>query len=708
MVDVVSNATLDGVTAFSILGQGFAWGGGFIPTIDVFWSDVPPVAHVNLTLQGNNWTVANMVLGGIAMDLHINDTAGGTGRQIRQLTLSDGPNDVTIIDTQVRAIISNSLLPAFLTMGTQFTRNINMDNGNTTLNAGSGGIGNVRLGNGDDVVNSGIGGIERLNLGDGTNTLIGGTGFLGSVLGGNGNETITLIGGADSISLGQGNATVTTGGGFVGSITGYNNTGDINNVTIGTGGVRSIGFSNARDTVTISANGFFEQISLGSDNDKLILQNGASGNQAILGDGNNTVTITNGHIDAVTTYQGNDSFTIGAGRIQTLAMGDGTNRLTLGSGNIQTVLAYQGNDTVKIGAGGSIDVLSLGDGNNSTTLANNAQVNTLLGNQGDDTIVLNGNSRILTIKVDQGNNSLTTGSGNVESYYSFGGNNTLNLGTGGAQQITLSGDGGVHSVTSAGYINSLSVTGLSSSTVILNGGAGAVQLGDGDDRVTTGTNYVQLINTGDGNNVVTLGTGGAGFIRTGNGDDLVKLNTLNPAFGVVLQGGGGINTADFSQFASGVLVSLNRFDYQSVGDLTGADNPALGYFSFVQYQNLAGTAFADTLEGGTNNNTLTGALGNDVLRGLDGDDLLIGGRGLDTLTGGLGIDTFEFSSGGGKDRVTDFTLGTDLIHFTNSLVIGDITFAKQGTGVLLTVGTAQVLVDNVTLAQMNDPLNFLF
>ena len=34
--------------------------------------------------------------------------------------------------------------------------------------------------------------------------------------------------------------------------------------------------------------------------------------------------------------------------------------------------------------------------------------------------------------------------------------------------------------------------------------------------------------------------------------------------------------------------------------------------------------------------------------------------------------------------------------------------AKQGTGVLLTVGNAQVVVDNVTVAQMSDPANFLF
>ena len=99
-----------------------------------------------------------------------------------------------------------------------------------------------------------------------------------------------------------------------------------------------------------------------------------------------------------------------------------------------------------------------------------------------------------------------------------------------------------------------------------------------------------------------------------------------------------------------------------------------------------------TLTGNSVANMVTGANGNDTLSGLAGADLLIGGRGNDSLTGGAGADTFEFSANGGRDRVADFAAGVDLIHFTNAASLASISFVKFGTGVLLTVGTAEVVV----------------
>ncbi|MGE9009801.1 hypothetical protein ACO2JO_14540 [Leptospira interrogans] len=60
--------------------------------------------------------------------------------------------------------------------------------------------------------------------------------------------------------------------------------------------------------------------------------------------------------------------------------------------------------------------------------------------------------------------------------------------------------------------------------------------------------------------------------------------------------------------------------------------------------NLVGSAFADVLTGGGNANVLTGGLG------------------ADKLTGGGGLDTFVFNNvAEGKDTITDFEIGTDLI-----------------------------------------------
>lgn len=191
-------------------------------------------------------------------------------------------------------------------------------------------------------------------------------------------------------------------------------------------------------------------------------------------------------------------------------------------------------------------------------------------------------------------------------------------------------------------------------------------------------------------------------------------------------------------------VSLNCFDCQSIGDLTGTDSPVLGYFSFVQFQNLSGSAQADKLEGGTGNNPLSGALGNDLLSGLDGDDLLNGADGADTLTGGAKVDTllggtgvdqltdglggevlrgqaggdrltggtgadrFEFNPNEEADRITEFACASDLIDFAGTQMPGDISFATVGRVERPTVGTTSVLVDNVTIVQTQDPANSQF
>ena len=108
------------------------------------------------------------------------------------------------------------------------------------------------------------------------------------------------------------------------------------------------------------------------------------------------------------------------------------------------------------------------------------------------------------------------------------------------------------------------------------------------------------------------------------------------------------------------------------------------------------------------NNALTGALGNDSLSGLDGDDRLIGGKGNDTVTGGLGLDTFIFKAGDGNDRVTDFTLGEDHLSIAGTNKLGDITFAKAGLNVDVSVGPLHILVENMTVADLRDASNFLF
>ena len=114
-----------------------------------------------------------------------------------------------------------------------------------------------------------------------------------------------------------------------------------------------------------------------------------------------------------------------------------------------------------------------------------------------------------------------------------------------------------------------------------------------------------------------------------------------------LDGGGGFNTADYSQATTGVTVSLATTAYQN----TGYSNDQL-----VSIQSIIGSAgFANHLTGGEGDDTLnTGkapapsfgtsysfANVGDMLDGGDGNDTLIanGNSNGDVLTGGAGNDT---------------------------------------------------------------------
>ena len=63
--------------------------------------------------------------------------------------------------------------------------------------------------------------------------------------------------------------------------------------------------------------------------------------------------------------------------------------------------------------------------------------------------------------------------------------------------------------------------------------------------------------------------------------------------------------------------------------------------------------------GNKNNNKITGSAE---------DDTIYGGKGNDTLTGGDGADIFVYNSGDGKDVITDYTSGEDIIQFAADAV----------------------------------------
>lgn len=170
----------------------------------------------------------------------------------------------------------------------------------------------------------------------------------------------------------------------------------------------------------------------------------------------------------------------------------------------------------------------------------------------------------------------------------------------------------------------------------------------GDHFMGNGGN--DFINAGEGNDVLEGGIG-ADTLFGGGGDD-----TIDGGFGQdVMDGGAGINTVTFATSTAAMKVNL------VTGSAFGAGSDIL-----LNFANVTGSGFDDTLIGNAAANLLSGLDGNDSLTGGDGDDTLSGGAGDDrlidmtglvSLDGGLGNDTFllgaamtgTLDGGGGAD-----------------------------------------------------------
>lgn len=409
------------------------------------------------------------------------------------------------------------------------------------------------------------------------------------------------------------------------------------------------------------------------------------------------------------------------------------------------------------GADRRIDFLELGWNSDVDLISTRARF--IFGWDGDRHDVTLGDEQAgstFSINLYASRNFVTTGNAFVHSISVGGGGNAtamgdvVRIGEGGTGQIStgdgddrvFTGDGGAdfvqtndgddRVVTGDGFVESIRTGNGDDVVVTKAGGVETIRTEDGDDTVTQGTGYVTTIKTGDGTDTVTLGTGGTGFVRLGDGDDTVVLAEIPANYGVVLQGGAGIDTADFSEFSLGVTFSLDDAGrYQNVTNPTeDAAGTSSGYFSESSFENIIGTSRGDTLtgdsqanelngaggvdelNGGTGNDRLLGGGGNDrlfgeggrdVLQGGTGRDFLDGGRGNDSLRGNGGNDVFIFGDKSGTDKVMDFDDGNDILRIADhSGGFGGLTIADQGGnlrithdgGVILLIGEAGTTLTN--------------
>lgn len=186
------------------------------------------------------------------------------------------------------------------------------------------------------------------------------------------------------------------------------------------------------------------------------------------------------------------------------------------------------------------------------------------------------------------------------------------------------------------------------------------------------------------------GPSGGGAVQGGDGPDtLIGADNRNTLFGGdgadQIQGGANFNQVNGNK---GEDTITGR---SIVGDwlLGGQGDDRIDASASTGRNVLNGNLGNDTVTAGVGDDIVRGGQGNDVLRGGAGNDMMFGDRGDDVITGGAGADTFYFSAAGGQDRITDFTGAEgDRIHLDLGATY---TLAEVGADTVLTLATGEKL-----------------
>jgi Ca2+-binding RTX toxin-like protein len=239
-----------------------------------------------------------------------------------------------------------------------------------------------------------------------------------------------------------------------------------------------------------------------------------------------------------------------------------------------------------------------------------------------------------------------------------------------------------------------------SDVIVGSDGRDVVAAQSGDDWVATGLGDDVLYGN-DGNDTLDGGAGSDALFG-GAGDDWLIYSGSQTGAVEMMDGGAGIDTADFASAEDAVHVNL----------LSGGIDASLGGRGIVdltRVENVHGSVFGDTLRGDATANSLSGLGGADTLIGnggadrLDGgagDDTLVGGLHKDVLTGGAGRDVFRFGVGDGSDAITDFVRGIDVIDLLGVASFGQLRLKQVGADAQIKMGSDVVLLHGVVAATL--------
>ena len=184
---------------------------------------------------------------------------------------------------------------------------------------------------------------------------------------------------------------------------------------------------------------------------------------------------------------------------------------------------------------------------------------------------------------------------------------------------------------------------------------------------------------------------GVDMLIGGSGDDVIYAGAGNDVVigGVgadAMFGGAGVDTLSYVSSTSAVTVNL------STSIASGGDAASDVFFGF---ENIMGSANADTLTGDSNANRIDGGAGNDELRGLGGNDTILGGSGTDVVIYSGNRSDYTISFAGGIYTVVDNRAsnneGTDTVTDVETFRFSDGDIAS--TEVLTTLSIAAPIVE---------------
>jgi Ca2+-binding RTX toxin-like protein len=212
----------------------------------------------------------------------------------------------------------------------------------------------------------------------------------------------------------------------------------------------------------------------------------------------------------------------------------------------------------------------------------------------------------------------------------------------------------------------------------IDGGGGYDEVAYGDSPAAINVNLASGTAQDGYGTVDTLlnieGVEGSAFndVITGNSAD----NRLDGRLGDdTMDGGAGTDTAEYNNcLTSGVTVNLT----------TGKASGEMGNDTLLNFENISGSAFADTLTGNAGANLLQGSMGDDTLTGMGGNDTLDGGSGTDTAVFSGNKSNYSISAAANGDvTVTDLRAnanGIDLLKSVEYLKFDDQTIPTPVAG----------------------------